>query len=94
MRTPRTTLAMQGEQRTMSPDELKTLLTSIAVTSEVVEAIDDPTLQGRRGWDLTGWNYVLVPWGVRFTHSAFREEIDVRIEFFPERRSRSGDGEA
>jgi hypothetical protein len=77
----------------MSPDELKALLTSMAVTAEVVEAIDDPTLQGRRAWDLTGWNYVLVPWGVRFTHSAFREEIDVRIEVFPERGGKSGEGE-
>ena len=77
----------------MSPVELKTLLTSMAVTAEVVEAIDDPTLQGCRGWDLTGWNYVLVPWGVRFTHSAFQEEIDVRIEVFPERRGKSGESE-
>ena len=77
----------------MSPDELKTLLTSMAVTAEVVEAIDDPALQGRRGWDLTGWNYVLVPWGVRFTHNAFEGEIDVRIEVFPERRGKSGESE-
>lgn len=78
----------------MSPDELKALLTSMAVTAEVVEAIDDPTFQRFRGWNLRGWNYVLVPWGVRFTHSAFREEIDVRIELFPERRGKSGEGEA
>lgn len=62
--------------------------------AEVVEAIDDPTLQGRRGWDLTGWTYVLVPWGVRLAHSAFSEEIDLRIEVFPERRGKSGEGEA
>ena len=77
----------------LTPDELKTLLTSMDVTAEVVEAIDDPPLQSLRGWDLTGWNYVLVPWGVRFTHSAFREEIDVRIEVFAERRGKSGEGE-
>lgn len=78
----------------MSPDELKALLTSMEVTAEVVEAIDVPALQSLRGWDLRGWNYVLVPWGVRFTHSAFAEEIDVRIEVFPEHRGNSGEGEA
>ena len=78
----------------LTPDELKTLLTSMEVTAEVVEAIDDPALQSLRGWDLRGWNYVLVPWGVRFTHSAFAEEIDVRIEVFPEHRGNSGEREA
>jgi hypothetical protein len=78
----------------LTPDELKTLLTSMEVTAEVVEAIDDPALQSLRGWDLTGWNYVLVPWGVRFTHSDFAEEIDVRIEVFPELRGNSGEREA
>ena len=78
----------------LTPDELKTLLTSMDVTAEVVEAIDDPPLQSLRGWDLTGWNYVLVPWGVRFTHSAFAEEIDVRIEVFAERRGNSGERES
>ena len=78
----------------MTPDELKTLLTSMEVTAEVVEAIDDPALQSLRGWDLRGWNYVLVPWGVRFTHSAFAEEIDGRIEVFPEHRGNSGEREA
>ena len=78
----------------MSPDELKALLTSMAVTAEVVEAIDDPALQDRRGWDLAGWNYVLVPWGVRFTHSAFGEAIDVRIEVFPERSDGQKEGRA
>jgi len=43
---------------------------------------------------LRGWNYVLVPWGVRFTQSAFAEEIDVRIEVFPEHRGNSGEREA
>jgi hypothetical protein len=78
----------------LTPDELKTLLTSMEVTAEVVEAIDDPALQSLRGWDLRGWNYVLVPWGVRFTHSDFAEEIDVRIEVFPELRGNSGEREA
>ena len=55
----------------MTADELKTLLTSMEVTAEVVEAIDVPAFQSLRGWDLRGWNYVLVPWGVRFTHCDF-----------------------
>jgi hypothetical protein len=65
----------------------------MAVTADVVEAIDDPAIQCFRGWDLKGWSYVLVPWGVRFTHSVFREEIDIRIEVFPERRGIRGEGE-
>ncbi|MCB9925326.1 MAG: hypothetical protein H6822_24320 [Planctomycetaceae bacterium] len=78
----------------MTPDELKTLLTSMEVTAEVVEAIDVPALQSLRGWDFRGWNYVLVPWGVRFTHSAFAEEIDVRIGVFPAHRGNTGEREA
>lgn len=77
----------------MSPDELKALLTSMEVTAEVVEAIGDPALQSRRGWDLRGWSYVLVPWGVRFTHSAFAEEIEIKTEALPERRGYA-EGEA
>jgi len=78
----------------MTADELKTLLTSMEVTAEVVEAIDVPALQSLRGWDLRGWNYVLVPWGVRFTHSDFALEIDVSIEVFPEHRGNRGEREA
>ncbi|REJ90666.1 MAG: hypothetical protein DWQ35_15805 [Planctomycetota bacterium] len=77
----------------MSPDELKALLTSMAVTAQVVEAIDDPTLQCLRGWDLKGWSYVPVPWGVRFTHSVFAEEIEVKVEILPDRRGHA-EGEA
>ena len=78
----------------LTPDEIKTLLTSLAAAAEVVEAIDAPALQSLRGWDLRGWNYVLVPWGVRFTHCDFVEEIEVRIEVFPEHRGNSGEREA
>jgi len=70
----------------MSPHELKALLNSMKAAADVVESIDDPSLQPRRGWNLTGWSYVLVPWGVRFTRSALGEEIYVQIEVFPERR--------
>ena len=78
----------------MNPDELKALLTSMAVAAQVVEAIDDPALQSHQEWDLKGWSYVLVPWGVRFTHSVFAEEIDVRIEVFPEHPGNTGEREA
>ncbi len=78
----------------LTPDELKTLLTSLEAAAEVVEAIDVPALQSLRGWDLRGWNYVLVPWGVRFAHKDFAEKIDVRIEAFVKRRGNSGEPEA
>lgn len=78
----------------MSPNELKALLNSMKAAADVVEAIDDPSLKSRRGWDLTGWSYVLVPWGVRFTHCDFPEEIDVGIEDFPEQGANGGQHEA
>jgi hypothetical protein len=45
----------------------------------LVESIDDGDLQRRRGWDLSGWRYHLVPWGVRFTHDGphYRERAEV-----------------
>jgi len=52
----------------MSPKELTGLLVGLDVAAEVVEAIDDPVLQRRRGWDLSRWRYDMVPWGVRFTY--------------------------
>lgn len=50
----------------MRPDELVGLLRSVASVADVLEAIDQPWLQGLRGWDLQGWTYEVVPWGVRF----------------------------
>lgn len=78
----------------MIPDELKVLLTTVEKAADVVEAIDDPIFQSLRGWDLEGWNYVLVPWGVMFTHTDYRENIEVRIEVFTERLGKNGPGEA
>jgi len=66
----------------MSPAELKTFLTSIAVASNVIEAIDDTRLQHSKGWDLTGWHYELVPWGVRFFHADHQESIYVFVSVF------------
>jgi len=49
------------------------------MAAEVVEAIDEPALQKRRGWDLSRWRYHLVPWGVRFSyldpHSGGRADV-------------------
>src|SRR5262245_39818458 len=51
---------------TMSPEQLTHLLSGRLAAAEIVEAIDNPELQNRRGWDLSGWRYEPVPWGVRF----------------------------
>lgn len=64
----------------MSYDELKDLLTSLEAAADVVEAIDDPDLQAQRGWDLAGWSYTPVPWGVRFTHFNQHNRIDTEVE--------------
>lgn len=69
----------------MRPEELRSLLTSMEAAADVVEAIDNPSLQADRGWDLSGWRYSLVLWGVRFTYLNRPEEIDIRIEVFPNR---------
>jgi hypothetical protein len=50
----------------MSPKQLANLLTSMGIVADVVDAIDDRDLQERRAWDLSGWHYELVHWGVRF----------------------------
>jgi len=52
----------------MTPEELTCRLNNLHTAAEVVEAIDNPELQERRGWDLSRWRYDLVPWGVRFTY--------------------------
>jgi len=49
----------------MTAEDLMRQLGSLEASAEVVEAIDDPLMQ-RRGWDLRGWRYELIPWGVRF----------------------------
>src|SRR5262245_27135661 len=50
----------------MTAEELMAHVQNLESAAEVLEAIDDPALQRRRGWDLGGWRYELVPWGVRF----------------------------
>jgi hypothetical protein len=58
----------------MSPEKLVELLTSLNRAADLVEAIDDRALQDRRGWDLSRWEYELIPWGVRFEY----QEPDTR----------------
>lgn len=52
----------------MQPDDLAHHITSLSVAADVVDAIDDPSLQATRGWNLTGWSYEFVPWGIRFLY--------------------------
>jgi hypothetical protein len=52
----------------MLPSELTQLLIGLNSAADIVEAIDDPELQQKRGWDLSQWRYDLVPWGVRFRY--------------------------
>jgi hypothetical protein len=50
----------------MTAEELMRCVGSLEQAAELVEAIDDGGVQRRRGLDLAGWRYELVPWGVRF----------------------------
>ncbi|REJ65895.1 MAG: hypothetical protein DWQ31_16495 [Planctomycetota bacterium] len=62
--------------------------------NSIQAAADESSLKSCRSWELTGWSYVLVSWGVRFAHCEFPEEIDVGIEGFPEQGANSGQLEA
>jgi hypothetical protein len=51
----------------MQPAELTTLITSpLAAAVDIVEMIDNRSLWRERNWDLRGWTYDFVPWGIRF----------------------------
>jgi len=63
----------------MAPEDLASLLTSLKVAADVVEAIDDPELQVQRGWGLLSWRYELVPWGVRFLRHDGDGEVDAEV---------------
>ncbi len=53
----------------MSPEELVQEVTGgLKQAADLVEAMDNHNLQTQRGWNLKGWNYDLVPWGVRFCY--------------------------
>jgi len=38
----------------------------LAAAADIVDAIENRELQSANGWDLQGWQYQLIPWGVRF----------------------------
>ena len=57
----------------MPPDQLLPLMTSLGAAAEIVDALEDRRLQIRRGWDLSGWRYNLVVWGVQFTYRSPRD---------------------
>lgn len=63
----------------MSPNQLKTLLIDLHTAAEVVEALHDPDLQARRGWDLRNWSYRSIPWGVIFIHRQADSPVDTEI---------------
>jgi hypothetical protein len=58
----------------MRPNELSDLLKSMSSAADVIEAIDQPSLQRQRGWDLAEWTYDMVPWGVAFYRTSLRHE--------------------
>ena len=63
----------------MSTAELASLLLGLGTAADVVEAIDDPRLRQQRGWDLSGWRYDLVPWGVRFSSRDERDGDEAEV---------------
>jgi len=67
-------------------------LTRLGTAADVVEAVDDPELQRQRGWDLSGWRYDLIPWGVRFSprdpQRQRHAELLVLLDVYSARRSR------
>ena len=59
----------------MSPDQMAQLLARQRSAADIVEAMDDGAMQLQRGWDFSRWKYQMVPWGVRFLHSAPSGEV-------------------
>lgn len=67
----------------MRPTQLLRLLTSLSAAADVVDTIDDPARGESRGWDLAGWGYELVPWGVCFTRSDEPDGVSVLAASVP-----------
>jgi len=61
----------------VTPELLSAQLSSLDVAADVVDAIDNKEIQKRHGWDLSGWSYELIPWGVRFTFQKVGAEVVV-----------------
>lgn len=74
----------------MTAEQLAEHLKGLTAAADVVEAINDRELQRQRGWDLSGWDYELVPWGVRFLYRhpkrQTQEEVVVRLSVEGPRR--------
>jgi hypothetical protein len=79
----------------MSPEELTCRLNNLYTAAEVVDAIDDPELQRRRGWDLSRWRYDLIPWGVRFIYNdpVSSSKAEIQALMAVEARPAPGTGE-
>lgn len=54
----------------MTPDELARLIRSLSTAADIVDAIDDRSIRAHLGWNLDGWSYEFIPWGVRFVFRA------------------------
>jgi len=67
----------------MTPQALAQMASDLERAADLVDAIGNIDLQRRRGWDLDGWCFDLVPWGVRFIRydadSRRLAEIVVRV---------------
>jgi len=71
-------LSVPRREEGMSREQLNHWMVSLDQAADVVEAIESPELQRLRGWDLSGWRYELVPFGVQFTR-ADRDTAPLRI---------------
>ncbi len=63
----------------MLPHELAKLITALSGAADIVDAIDNPSKQVERGWDLTCWSYDFVPWGVRFLYRKCDGPVSVAV---------------
>ncbi len=59
----------------MHPQEMTALLISLSAAADIIEAIDNPEHQDLRGWDLEGWSYTCIPWGVAFLRHGHRGAV-------------------
>lgn len=64
---------------TFTPATLRCQVNDLGSAADVVEAIDDLGRQRERGWDLTGWRYELIPWGVRFLYRSTPDMTHVEV---------------
>lgn len=63
----------------MRPEELTVYLSGLDAAADIVEAIDDESVQRDRGWDLSNWRYEMIPWGVRFVYNAGGPHSEVSV---------------